>query len=103
MGLYGSTKTWKITYNPKVLNGGVMGVAFVEANTKLWAMHSFQQLYTGQFLTIENFEELLSNEIVEVKLWNLRKKKKLTYDWRSACWKVIKFENLGLVKIQKVS
>jgi hypothetical protein len=41
-----------------VLNGGQMGVAFVEADTKHWAMYTFQQLYAGQYSTIEKCEEL---------------------------------------------
>ena len=57
-GNLGSTKTWKVTYNPKVLNGGVMGVALVEADTKQWAIHTFQQLYAGQYRTIYKCEEL---------------------------------------------
>ena len=57
-GNLGSTKTWKVTYYPKVLNGGVMGIALVEADTKHWAMHTFQQLHAGQFSTIEKCEPL---------------------------------------------
>ena len=45
MSIYGPTKTWKIVYNPKVLNGGQMGVAFVEAENKHVAMYTFQQQY----------------------------------------------------------
>ena len=48
-GNLGTTKTWKVTYYPKVPNGCVMGVALVEADTKHWAMHTFQQLYAGQY------------------------------------------------------
>jgi len=44
--------------HPKTLNGGIMGVAFVEADTKHWAMHTFQQLYAGQYYTIDKCEEL---------------------------------------------
>ena len=54
----GTTKTWKVTYYPKTLNGGVMGVALVEADSKHWAMHTFQQLYAGQYSTIDKCEEL---------------------------------------------
>lgn len=57
-GNLGPTKTWKVTYYPKTLNGGIMGVAFVEADTKHWAMHTFQQLYAGQYYTIDKCEEL---------------------------------------------
>lgn len=57
-GNLGPTKTWKVTYYPKILNSGIKGVAFVEADTKHWAMHTFQQLYAGQFSTVEKCEEL---------------------------------------------
>ena len=57
-GNLGTTKTWKVTYYPKVPNGGVMGVALVEADTKHWAMRTFQQLYAGQYHTIDKCEEL---------------------------------------------
>lgn len=57
-GNIGATKTWKITYYPKTLNGGIMGVAFVEADTKHWAMYTFQQLYAGHYCTVEKCEEL---------------------------------------------
>lgn len=56
-GNLGPLKTWKIVYYPKMLNG-TMGVAFVEADTKHWAMHTFQQQYAGQYSTIEKCEEL---------------------------------------------
>ena len=59
-GNLGQTNTWKITYYPKVLNGGIMGVAFVEADTKHWAMYTFQQLYAGQYSTIDKCEELIN-------------------------------------------
>lgn len=58
MGNLGPTKTWKIVYVPKVMNGGMRGVAFVEADTKHWAMYTFKQQYAGQYLTIETCEEL---------------------------------------------
>ena len=57
-GNLGSTKTWKVTYYPSTPNNGVMGVAFVEADTRHWAMHTFQQLYAGQYFTICKCEEL---------------------------------------------
>ena len=57
----GPTKIWKITYYPKELNGGVMGVAFVEADTHHWAMYTFRQLYSGQFSTIAKCEELFQS------------------------------------------
>ena len=40
---YGPLETWKIVYVPKVMNGGMRGVAFVEADSKQWAIHTFMQ------------------------------------------------------------
>ena len=57
-GNLGRTKTWKITYHLKVPNNGILGVAFVEADTHQWAMYTFQQLYAGQYFTIAKCEEL---------------------------------------------
>ena len=57
-GNLGRKKTWKITYHPKVPNNGILGVAFVEADTHQWAMYTFQQLYAGQYFTIAKCEEL---------------------------------------------
>ena len=54
----GKAKTWKITYHPKKPNNGILGVAFVEADTHQWAMYTFQQLYAGQYFTIAKCEEL---------------------------------------------
>ena len=51
-------ETWKIVYVPKVMNGGMRGVAFVEADTKQMAMYTFQQQYAGQFHTVESCQEL---------------------------------------------
>ena len=59
MAYYGPRKTWKIVYYPKVLNGGMMGVAFIEAETRQDAMYAFQQQYAGQFSTVESCRELL--------------------------------------------
>lgn len=53
-----SSKVWKVTYSPKILNGGIRGVALVEADTKHMAMYTFQQQYAGQYHTIEKCEEL---------------------------------------------
>mgnify|MGYP003292356458 CR=1 FL=1 len=58
MSYYGPLKTWKITYIPKVMNGGMRGVAFVEADCKQQAMYAFQQQYAGQYHTVEKCEEL---------------------------------------------
>ena len=57
-GNLGRTKTWKITQSPKEPNFGIMGVAFIEADTRQWAIHTFQQLYAGQYFTISKCEEL---------------------------------------------
>lgn len=55
---YGPLETWKIVYVPKVMNGGMRGVAFVEADSKQWAIHTFMQQYTGQYFTIERCEKV---------------------------------------------
>ena len=61
-GNIGPLKTWKIVYSPKVLNGGMRCVAFVEADTRHWAMHTFQQQYAGQYFVIEKCEELFKSK-----------------------------------------
>ena len=53
----GALKTWKVTYYAKTPNGGIIGVAIVEADTRQWAMYTFQQLYAGQYFTIAKCEE----------------------------------------------
>ena len=55
------TRTWKITYCPKMLNGGIRGVALIEADTKHMAMFTFRQLYAGQYHTVERCEELIKH------------------------------------------
>ncbi len=50
--------TWKIVYSPKVMNGGIKGVAFVEADTRQLAIFAFQQQYAGQYFTIEKCEKI---------------------------------------------
>ena len=60
-GNLGPTRTWRITYYPKTLNGGIRGVALIEADTKHMAMFTFQQLYAGQYRTIERCEELIKH------------------------------------------
>ena len=55
---YGPLETWKIVYVPKVMNGGMRGVAFVEAANKQWAIHTFMQQYAGQYFTIERCEKV---------------------------------------------
>lgn len=54
MSFYGTTSTWKIIYYPKVLNGGTMGVALIEAADKHAAMYTFSQQYAGQYSTVHS-------------------------------------------------
>ena len=56
--MFGKTKTWKVVYYPKILNNGIMGVAFIEAETRSEAIYSFQVQYAGQFYTISSCTEL---------------------------------------------
>ena len=51
--------TWKIVYFPKMLNGGMRGVALIEAASHSEAMYAFQQQYAGQFHTVESCTRLL--------------------------------------------
>lgn len=57
----GKAKTWKITYSPRTQTGGMMCVALIEADTQQWAIHTFQQLYAGQYFTINKCEELFAH------------------------------------------
>ena len=57
--MYGPTETWKIVYVPKEMNGGMRGVALVEADCHQQAMFTFNQQYAGQFSTIESCRKLL--------------------------------------------
>lgn len=52
------TETWKVVYYPKLLNGGMMGVALVEAATHSEAMFAFRQQYTGQYHTVQSCTRL---------------------------------------------
>ena len=54
MSFYGVWETWKIVYNPKEQNGGMKGVAFVEAGDRQHAIYTFSQQYAGQYFTIES-------------------------------------------------
>ena len=58
--MFGKTKTWKIVYNlpPAQQNGGMMGVAFVEAETRQDAIFFFQRQYQGQYFTIDSCTEV---------------------------------------------
>ena len=62
MSFYGKWETWKITYIPKVMNGGVRGVAFVEAGDHHHAMQTFRQQYAGQYHTVETCEKLFKDK-----------------------------------------
>lgn len=53
----GPLMTWKVVYVPKTMNGGVRGVAFVEAATKSEASFAFQTQYAGQYSTVERIEK----------------------------------------------
>lgn len=58
MGFYGKWETWKIVYVPKEMNGGVRGVALVEASDRGHAMQVFREQYSGQYHTVESVEKL---------------------------------------------
>ena len=59
MGIYGPEETWKIVYNPVVKNGGMVGVALVEADCRQQALYTFSQQYAGQYTTVEKCEKLI--------------------------------------------
>ena len=59
MSFYGQWETWKIVYIPKVMNGGIRGVAFVEAGDHGHAMQTFREQYSDQYLTVESCTRLL--------------------------------------------
>ena len=52
--MFGKMETWKIVYHlpPEKQNGGIMGVAFIEAESRSDAIFSFQIQYQGQYFTI---------------------------------------------------
>lgn len=58
-GYYGPLETWKIVYYPKVMNAGMRGVAFVEADCRQMAMYTFQKQYAGQYSTVISCEKLI--------------------------------------------
>ena len=58
MAFYGKWETWKIIYIPKEMNGGVRGVALVEAGDKHHAMQTFREQDSGQYTTVESCEKL---------------------------------------------
>ena len=59
MGFYGKWETWKIVYVPTVMNGGIRGVALVEAGDRAHAMQCFREQYAGQYATVESITKLL--------------------------------------------
>ena len=59
MSFYGEWSTWKIVYFPTVLNGGVRGVALVEAGDRAHALQTFREQYSGEYSGIERCEKLL--------------------------------------------
>ena len=40
------------------MNGGMKGVAFVEADTEQWAIKTFMEQYAGQYFTIETVTKI---------------------------------------------
>ena len=58
MCFYGVWETWKVVYVPKVMNGGMRGVAFVEAGDRGHAMQVFREQYQGQYSTVESIKKL---------------------------------------------
>ena len=58
MAFYGVWDTWKIVYIPKEMNGGVRGVAIVEAGDRGHAMQTFREQYAGEYSTVETCEKL---------------------------------------------
>ena len=58
MAFYGQWELWKITYIRKVMNGGIRGVAIVEAGDRHHAMQTFREQYSGEYTTVETCEKL---------------------------------------------
>lgn len=56
---YGKTETWKIVYYPVQLNGGVRGVALVEAVNEQMALYTFSKEYAGQYHTVASCKKLV--------------------------------------------
>jgi hypothetical protein len=56
---YGPLVTGKAAYDPQERNGGVMGVAFVEADSQQTAIHAFRTQYAVQYTTIYKCEKLM--------------------------------------------
>lgn len=58
MSFYGKWDTWKIVYVPNPMNGGIRGVAFVEAGDRGHAMQTFREQYSGQYFTVESIQKI---------------------------------------------
>ena len=58
--MFGKKETWKIVYHllPEQQNNGAMGVAFVEAEDRQQARHTFMQQYKGQYWTVDSCTKL---------------------------------------------
>ena len=56
--LFGLLSSMKKLYVEKVMNGGMKGVAFVEADTEQWAIKTFMEQYAGQYFTIETVTKI---------------------------------------------
>ena len=59
MCYYGRLETWKVVYYPINKNGGMMGVALVEADCQQQAIRTFREQYSGMFTTIQSCKKLL--------------------------------------------
>ncbi len=59
MSNIGKLITWKVVYYPRVMNGGGLGVALVEADTQQWAMKTFMEQYNGQYAAVKSCEKLI--------------------------------------------
>ena len=61
MGYFDPKETWKVVYSlpPEKQNGGMVGVALIEANCRQEAMYTFQQQYAGQYFTVDSCTKLL--------------------------------------------
>lgn len=55
---YGKLETWKVVYNPIILDAGKRGVAFVEASSRQQALHIFMEEFRGQYHTVDTCEKL---------------------------------------------
>ena len=58
MAYYCKKETWKIVYYPMEIRDGMMGVALVEACDHHDAMYTFNQMYAGQYRTVDSCTKL---------------------------------------------